>query len=207
MKDESSNPSPISPKLDSSSKSDPDTAPSNITNLDPVPSSSGNQSYPRTYGFSGGFTGGQTAKEFEPQYERLSGSLWEDYRRGHRNSRRPTVLLVYSDEARNKELITDLELDGYLAVATADAAEALQMAKLLSLDLVICSIDLVDRDSGYFIRHLRKTPNHADVPVIVVSAEAPEEEESYLKLGADALCIEEEAEQSVLALAAFYLEG
>ena len=199
MRDELSNRSPISSKPDTSSNSDTDSS----IQPDSVTSKSSELPYPRTYGFSGGLS----AKELEPQYERLSGSLWEDYRRGSRRSRRPTVLLVYSDEARNRELTTDLEVDGYLVVAAADAAEALQMAKLLSLDLVICSIDVVYRDSGYFIRHLRKTPNHADVPVIVVSAEAPEEEERYLKLGADALCIEEQAEQRVLALAACYVEG
>jgi CheY-like chemotaxis protein len=201
VKDELSNRSSNSARPDASSNSAPDV--SGKLAPDSVSSSSSKVAYPRTYGFSGGLS----AKEIEPQYERLSGSLWEDYRRGNRASRRPTVLLVYSDEVKNRELTTDLELDGYLTVPTADAAEALQLAKLLSLDLVICSIDMVNRDSGYFIRHLRKTPNHADVPVIVVSAEAPEEEESYLKLGADALCIEAEAEQSVLALAAFYLEG
>lgn len=159
--------------------------------------------YPRTYGFSGGFSGGSPVTS--AGFERLNSSLWEQYRSSRKSTRRPTVLLVDPDPEKSRSLSVSLETDGYTTVSVGDGAEALRMARLLSVDLVICNLELVGRDHGHFVRSFRKTPNHADVPVILLTDKNIDDETTYLKFGADALCVEEEAEESVLALAAFYL--
>ena len=169
-------------------------------------------SFPRTYGFSGGFSGrgpaGHQTREHsrKPELGRSAGSVWEDLQLSPpRASRRPTILLIEPDGEKTQQLSVKLTVDGYLPVVVSDQYEALRMARLLSVDLVICSLSIVGRDGDYFVRHFRKTPNHADVPVILLTDRTLEDEDAFLKFGADALCVEEEAENSVLALAAFYL--
>ncbi len=175
-------------------------------------------SYPRTYGFSGGVgefpvrrnpdsKRSSSLKQESGSFDRAGPSLWEEYQVAAKRHRRPTILLIDPDQEKSRALSDNLQSDGYIAVIVKDPVEALRIARLLSLDLVICSLDLLGRDNGYFVRHLRKTPNHEDVPVILLSSHSIEDESAYVRLGADALCVEEEAQESVLALASFYLSA
>jgi len=96
-----------------------------------------------------------------------------------------TRILVVEDDAKlNKLLKSDLELEGYTVVTTADGQAGYEQAKRIKPDLIILDL-MMPKMSGYDVcRMLRK--EGCDAPIIMLSARGQDMEKVVgLGLGAD----------------------
>jgi len=93
-------------------------------------------------------------------------------------------VLVVEDERKLRELLRGyLERDGFAVRSTASGAEAIELVRNSPLDLLVLDLGLPDIPGVEVLRELRC---FSDVPVIVLTARASEEERVRgLELGAD----------------------
>jgi two-component system KDP operon response regulator KdpE len=95
----------------------------------------------------------------------------------------PTVLVADPDARMRRFLTSGLELENYLATDAADGTEALRLATLKSVDLIILEPALPDMDGSEVLERVRAWSN---VPVLILSARTNVEEKVRLfGLGAD----------------------
>jgi DNA-binding response OmpR family regulator len=96
----------------------------------------------------------------------------------------PRTVLVVEDERKLRELLRGyLERAGFSVYSTGAGAEAIEVVRSHELDLVLLDLGLRDV-SGFEV--LRETRAVSDVPVLVLTARASEEERVHgLELGAD----------------------
>ena len=88
----------------------------------------------------------------------------------------PYVLLAEDDPGMRAMLRTTLAQVGCANVIQAvNGLEALDVCKDRKLELVICDWQMHPMDGPEFLRALRQRPNGAEVPVIMVTANAAEE--------------------------------
>lgn len=97
-----------------------------------------------------------------------------------------TILVVDDVEANRRYLIDLLRVSGYEAMPASGGAEALELIKTVSPDLVLLDI-LMPGMSGYEVcRRIREDPENAILPVIMVTSLEPTEERvKGLEAGAD----------------------
>lgn len=83
-----------------------------------------------------------------------------------------SVILVVDDDADFQEsLCSFLEAHGYAALRAYDGRQGAALAKSERPDLIIMDIMMDERTEGFFtIQEIRRAPELAEVPVIVVSA-------------------------------------
>lgn len=81
-----------------------------------------------------------------------------------------TVLIVEDDEAVSSLLVDLLQERGYKAVAVADGASALRMARRLKPRLITLDLALPGVDGHNVLRRLKADPETRDIPVVVISA-------------------------------------
>jgi DNA-binding response OmpR family regulator len=95
----------------------------------------------------------------------------------------PTVLVV-EDERKLRDLLRGfLERAGFSVYSTGSGAEAIEVVRSRELGLVVLDVGLPDVTGTEVLRELREL---SDVPVIVLTARADEEERIQgLELGAD----------------------
>lgn len=96
------------------------------------------------------------------------------------------ILVVEDDEALRDTIVYNLHADGYETLATADGAQALELARQPAIALVILDI-MLPRVSGLDVcRQLRARPETADLPIMMLTARAEESDIVVgLELGAD----------------------
>ncbi len=96
------------------------------------------------------------------------------------------ILVVEDDEALRDTIVYNLRADGYETLATADGAQALELARQPAIALVILDI-MLPRVSGLDVcRQLRARPETADLPIMMLTARAEESDIVVgLELGAD----------------------
>lgn len=93
------------------------------------------------------------------------------------------VLLVEDDPNMRKSLAYNLEKEGYAVVQTGDGAEALELAREHTPDLVVLDIMLPNLDGLSICRILR---NESDVPIVMLTARDSEVDRIVgLEIGAD----------------------
>ena len=99
-------------------------------------------------------------------------------------SRRPVVTLVVDDEVQIRRFLrAGLELEGISVVEAATGAEAIKVATLSPVDLMIVDLGLPDIDGSGVVERLR---SWSSVPIIVLSVRSSElEKVRLLELGAD----------------------
>lgn len=85
-----------------------------------------------------------------------------------------TVLVVDDDASVRKSLLRLLTASGYRAVGAADGFEALQQALEKRPDLILMDLRMPGPDGIDVTRKLREHSQLKDVPVIALSALAPE---------------------------------
>ncbi|MDD9946532.1 MAG: response regulator [Myxococcales bacterium] len=88
--------------------------------------------------------------------------------------RRPRVLVVEDSSMARSELREALE-DAYDVIEAKNGAEALSRAGNEAFDVVVADINMPVMGGIEFVRLLRGLPSHAQVPVIVVTAESSDE--------------------------------
>ena len=82
-------------------------------------------------------------------------------------------ILIADDRAPSRELIREiLEMAGYEVAEAADGAEALDMARQLSPDLILLDIEMPALNGFAVIEELRGDPSFAATPVVAVTASA-----------------------------------
>lgn len=95
----------------------------------------------------------------------------------------PSILVVDDEAQIRRFLRAGLELEGYAVHEAPGGAEALKIATLRSLDLVILDLAMPDIDGSEVLERLRSWSN---IPVIVLSVRSSEDEKvRLLELGAD----------------------
>jgi DNA-binding response OmpR family regulator len=85
------------------------------------------------------------------------------------------ILVIDSDALMLTAVSAVLHISGYECHCARDAEAAVKAVRGLTLDLVICDVDL-DREDGWELcRELRQTPGCAELPLILVSREQTED--------------------------------
>ncbi|MFB3819698.1 MAG: PleD family two-component system response regulator [Candidatus Methylomirabilales bacterium] len=96
-------------------------------------------------------------------------------------------ILVVDDEPANRELLEAiLTQDGYTVVLAEDAAGAIAAVRTSRPDLILLDLMMPGIDGLELCRALKRAPRSAGIPVIVVTAMAPDmAREAALASGAD----------------------
>ena len=86
------------------------------------------------------------------------------------------ILIVDDDKDFLKALKIVLEDKGYVIVTALDGAEALEAARAESPDLILLDIMLPGMNGLKVCRFLKFDENYKDIPIIIVSAKADQED-------------------------------
>jgi two-component system, OmpR family, KDP operon response regulator KdpE len=99
-------------------------------------------------------------------------------------SKSTNAVLVIDDEPKIRRFLrAGYELHGFAVNEAENAAEGLKAATFNAPDLIVLDLDLPDLHGGEILERIRSWSN---VPIIILSVEASEEEKvRLLKLGAD----------------------
>lgn len=104
----------------------------------------------------------------------------------------PRQVLLVDDSATMRQFISaTLEAEGDYAVTAATTGfEALKLLPRSRFDLIITDINMPDINGLELLRFIRESPNHARVPVFLISTDGSERDrERGMKLGADAYLV------------------
>ena len=84
-------------------------------------------------------------------------------------NRKPCVLLVEDDKALRRYLEVTLQRAEYKVVTAGDGLEAMKLALLAAIDLVITDEMMPNLSGHELCRFLRNSPKLAHIPIIVLS--------------------------------------
>jgi two-component system, cell cycle response regulator DivK len=96
-----------------------------------------------------------------------------------------TVLVVDDNERNVKLACAVLEAAGFSAPSAASGTEALELAAVRRLDLVLLDVRLPDIDGPEVARRLRADPQTAGLPIVALTSLGPDEAAGLLELGFD----------------------
>ena len=98
-----------------------------------------------------------------------------------------TILLVDDDPVNVRLVTLILNREGYETIVASDGSQGLKMAQDEGPDLVLLDLMLPGMDGFEVLRRLRADSRTAELPVIVVSAQAQlTDEHTALEIGANA---------------------
>jgi CheY-like chemotaxis protein len=81
------------------------------------------------------------------------------------------VILVVDDSATVRKFVAaSLNMKGFRVVTAADGIEALERMPAEKINLIILDLNMPDMDGFELMRTLRETPEHRDIPIIVLSS-------------------------------------
>ncbi|HUZ28402.1 MAG TPA: response regulator [Solirubrobacteraceae bacterium] len=115
--------------------------------------------------------------------------------------RKPPRLLVVDDQFTVRELQRSiLETAGYSVETAPNGRDALErVGSEPSIDLVLTDIQMPEMDGFELVRALRTDPDHASLPIVVVSSRSSESDRLRgLEEGADAYIAKQEFDQQSL---------
>ena len=96
------------------------------------------------------------------------------------------ILIVDDDKDFLKALTIVLEDKGYSIVAATDGAQALELARTESPNLILLDIMLPGMNGFKVCRFLKFDENYKDIPIIIISAKADQEDKRLGKqMGAE----------------------
>lgn len=90
------------------------------------------------------------------------------------NSLPEHVLVVDDLPAHRRVVAFNLKKAGFQVTTAEDAAQALELAQQEQFDLIITDYFMPRRTGADLVRELRQTREYADIPVILLTARAPE---------------------------------
>ncbi len=101
------------------------------------------------------------------------------------------ALVVDDSQAMRRSIMYALQrLTGVVCTEAQDGAEGLKKLTQARFDLVLTDINMPLMDGLKLISHIRQTPEHRSVPIIVVTTEgAAADRERAMKLGASAYLV------------------
>ncbi|MEK8046133.1 response regulator [Ideonella margarita] len=85
-----------------------------------------------------------------------------------------TVMII--DDSGSFRTIVKLALQkaGYTVVEACDGQDALQKLEGQKLNLVVCDVNMPNMDGITFVKHLKASPAHKFLPVIMLTTESQE---------------------------------
>lgn len=85
-----------------------------------------------------------------------------------------TAHILTVDDSPSVRLTTNVALTsaGYLVTEAVDGLDALNKAKTTDFDLIITDLNMPNIDGLEMIEALRRSPDHAGVPIIFLSTES-----------------------------------
>lgn len=86
------------------------------------------------------------------------------------------ILIVDDDPAIRRLLNHSLELEGYLVATASDGEEALAQLPVADPDVVVLDIMMPRMNGLDVLERIRRDPNTADLPVILLTAKAAKED-------------------------------
>ncbi|MEX2658260.1 MAG: response regulator [Acidimicrobiales bacterium] len=93
------------------------------------------------------------------------------------SARRPRRVLVVDDDATIRRVLTlNLEAEGYEVSVAGDGEEAKELARSVHPDVVILDVMMPLADGYSVLRALRSSPQTNDIPVVLLSARASDDE-------------------------------
>lgn len=124
-------------------------------------------------------------------------------------SERPLSVMVVDDALMVRELQRSiLERGGYSVRAASDGVEALAMLAEQPADLVITDVEMPNLDGLSLTRNIRAHPRLANIPVLIVSSHASEEDHQLgLDAGADGYIVKTSFDEAGLLNAVSRLLG
>jgi class 3 adenylate cyclase len=95
-------------------------------------------------------------------------------------------VLVVDDDAVNRTLLNHiLRQEGHSVLLAADGPEALEVLGAKPVDLVLLDVRMPGMDGFEVCRRIREDPGTQMLPVVMVTAEGPQEKLTALEAGAD----------------------
>jgi len=110
----------------------------------------------------------------------------ENKKRGVKPDKKRKSILVVDDSLPVREIECEiLQSEGYSADTASNGVQALNAIKLKNYDLICTDINMPEMDGYALIENIKKSVEHASVPIIVISSISVEEEKTkVLSLGA-----------------------
>jgi len=100
-----------------------------------------------------------------------------DYERSRKS------ILVVDDSAPTRDIVRDIfEAEGYKTDTAADGSEALAAAKSTHYDLICTDINMPNMDGFMLTENIRKNEQLKNIPIVVVSSRADEEDQNKAAL-------------------------
>jgi two-component system chemotaxis sensor kinase CheA len=121
----------------------------------------------------------------------------------------PLAVMVVDDALMVRELQRSiLERGGYTVRTASDGAEALAMLAEQPADLVVTDVEMPNMDGVTLIKRIRAHPRFANIPVLIVSSHASDEDHQLgLEAGADAYIVKASFDEAGLLNAVSRLLG
>jgi two-component system chemotaxis sensor kinase CheA len=121
----------------------------------------------------------------------------------------PLAVMVVDDALMVRELQRSiLERGGYTVRTASDGAEALAMLAEQPADLVVTDVEMPNMDGITLIKSIRAHPRFANIPVLIVSSHASDEDHQLgLEAGADAYIVKTSFDEAGLLNAVSRLLG
>jgi two-component system chemotaxis sensor kinase CheA len=118
---------------------------------------------------------------------------------GPERAQAPNVLVV-DDQFTVRELQRSiLETAGYRVETASNGREAMQRIDREGVDMVVTDIQMPEMDGFELLRAIRRQPDHASLPVVIVtSLGADDERRRGVEEGADAYMAKDEFDQRTL---------
>lgn len=82
-----------------------------------------------------------------------------------------TILIVDDSRISRQYHAAIVSSGGYQVVTAADGAEGLEKLLRQRCDLILTDINMQGLDGYEFIRRVRATADHSDIPVVIISSE------------------------------------
>ena len=92
----------------------------------------------------------------------------------------PQILVLEDNPAYRNVIAFNLAKAGFRVTVAAESSKALALTEYDHFDLVIADYHLPDHPGTEFIKLLRESDGHRDVPVILLTARAGELDREYL---------------------------
>ena len=101
------------------------------------------------------------------------------------------LILVAEDSPTVRKLVTlALKAQGFRVVQAQDGMDALEKQARYEVDLIITDLNMPNMDGYSLIQAIRENEHLKDVPIIVLSSEAKEEDkQKAFALGADSYLV------------------
>jgi len=98
-----------------------------------------------------------------------------------------TILVVDDNDSIRSIYRMTLQYEGYTVIEASDGQEALRNLESNEVHLVVTDIVMENMTGLELLDRIRSDPKHADLPVVICSAERGDTPESLLERGANAV--------------------